>query len=666
MVTAIKNTLFTLFFLAASIALTPGGKCKPGKSETITSKKLKKNLSKSMTTFSSNHDFDDYIEELSKKLKEMENDQSKYAKKSGLSAQTASAAPGSELAGALDESESDDSSITNNQEQGVDEGDIVKAYKDYLVVLRRGRIFTVLLEDKNEPVLKPISRVDAYPKDFTQGTWYDEMLIYKNRIVVVGYSYGMNATEIGLFTISKNGHVHHNDTYFLDSNDYYSSRNYASRLVNNQLIFYMPYYLYTWNYHGGDYDRKAKLPQIRKWIKGNETTKGKEILAKTDIYKPVQATLHPTLHTITKCDLDAIELSCKSKAVLGPYSRSFYVSSNAIYVWVSGEYEYWYNQQSPDLDDDKKKKKEPKSFVYMILIDDESARAIRAHGTPIDQFSFKEDTSGHLNVLVRDAGYGDAMWNPEVTSGGLALLRTSLKNFSNEPRAIPMTDYIPLPAPKGYILQNRFVGDHLLYGSGNGWYNDPNSEKRVYIKNYRKQSENLQEIELTHGVDRIEVMGSGAVVLGGNGKDLEFSSLELGSESELKNTYTLENAMQGELRSHGFFYKGTKKGEGVLGLPVRRQGAAYHHLYYGSAEILFLKVSKDMEFSNLGSLAAKPKNNVNDACMASCVDWYGNARPIFYQGRVFALMGYELVEGDIGKNEISEIDRQHFFVKAEQ
>ena len=29
----------------------------------------------------------------------------------------------------------------------------------------------------------------------------------------------------------------------------------------------------------------------------------------------------------------------------------------------------------------------------------------------------------------------------------------------------------------------------------------------------------------------------------------------------------------------------------------------------------------------------------------SCVDWYGNARPLFLRGRVFALLGYELVEG---------------------
>ena len=35
----------------------------------------------------------------------------------------------------------------------------------------------------------------------------------------------------------------------------------------------------------------------------------------------------------------------------------------------------------------------------------------------------------------------------------------------------------------------------------------------------------------------------------------------------------------------------------------------------------------------------------DDGCKAWCVDWYGNARPIFLGERVFALLGYEIVEG---------------------
>src|ERR1700737_4680732 len=49
-----------------------------------------------------------------------------------------------------------DESITNTQHQGVDEGGIVKLHGDYLVMLRRGRLFTVNIGDRS---LRPLAAV---------------------------------------------------------------------------------------------------------------------------------------------------------------------------------------------------------------------------------------------------------------------------------------------------------------------------------------------------------------------------------------------------------------------------------------------------------------------------------------------------------------------------
>ena len=65
-------------------------------------------------------------------------------------------------------------------------------------------------------------------------------------------------------------------------------------------------------------------------------------------------------------------------------------------------------------------------------------------------------------------------------------------------------------------------------------------------------------------------------------------------------------------------------------------------------------------FAPLGQLAAHDSGAVADNCVASCTDWYGNARPIFLGRRSFALMGYELVEGDIGRSAIHETGRISF------
>ena len=60
-------------------------------------------------------------------------------------------------------------SITNVQHAGVDEGGIVKTYRNFLVVLRRGRLFTV---DVSDGKLAPVSHVDAFGPDLDpDGAW---------------------------------------------------------------------------------------------------------------------------------------------------------------------------------------------------------------------------------------------------------------------------------------------------------------------------------------------------------------------------------------------------------------------------------------------------------------------------------------------------------------
>src|SRR5215217_7012374 len=126
------------------------------------------------------------------------------------------------------------------------------------------------------------------------------MLVYGRRIIVIGYSYDLSATELSLFRMDDAGALTHEGTHFLRSNDYYSSRNYASRLVGGTLVFYMPYHL-----SGSE----LSLPSTRNWVRGNETTSWQPILTRMDVFKPVQTTLWPALHTVVRCDLDSPEFT---------------------------------------------------------------------------------------------------------------------------------------------------------------------------------------------------------------------------------------------------------------------------------------------------------------------------------------------------------------------
>ena len=110
--------------------------------------------------------------------------------------------------------------VTNTQHAGVDEGDIVKVHGNHLVVLRRGRLFTIAINDGD---LKPISAVNAFgPNIDPSNSWYDEMLISGDNVVVIGYSYYRGGTEVGLFDISDDGRLTYRSTHQLRSDDYYS------------------------------------------------------------------------------------------------------------------------------------------------------------------------------------------------------------------------------------------------------------------------------------------------------------------------------------------------------------------------------------------------------------------------------------------------------------
>ncbi|MBC7985321.1 MAG: hypothetical protein H7X93_01420 [Sphingomonadaceae bacterium] len=124
-------------------------------------------------------------------------------------------------------------------------------------------------------------------------------------------------------------------------------------------------------------------------------------------------------------------------------------------------------------------------------------------------------------------------------------------------------------------------------------------------------------------------------------------------------------------RSHAFFFRpdpGSPDGaSGVLGLPIARAVEPSYHRFFGSAAAMLFLRRTDRRFSPAGELAAEVRGVTDDNCQASCVDWYGNARPIFLGPRTFALLGYELVEGRLGEDApIREVGRLNFAPAAPQ
>lgn len=597
-----------------------------------------------LPTFASQAELDRLLAQWKRKAQA---DRATHRNKAGMAVQSAAPAPAP--AAALESvtvtgsvaADVSAESITNVQTAGVDEGGIVKRHGDHLVVLRRGRLFTVHI---GGDALQPVSMVDAYAPGLDGDAWYDEMLVSGDRVVVIGYSYARTGTEIGVFSIDARGQLKYLDTWHLRSNDYYSSRNYASRLIGSTLVFYTPLYYYP------GYGDGLPYPGLAHWRGKAVPQDFKRLLPAQRIHR-ADAGLDPlrdgvALHTVTRCELASLPMQCTATAVLGARGREFYVSRDAVYVWT---------QRRGGRDG-----APPVATVLRMPLDGGAASAMNARGAPIDQMSFLEDR-GHLAVLLQDQGRSWSMWGAEWGEGAMALMRVPVSAFGDMRAQAPASSYRRLPAVGDGNRQNRYIGDWLVYGSAQWGRNGPEGGDAFALRHDLRGA--VVSLAPRHGVERIKAMGGDAVLIGGQGDDLVFSSVALGDDMVgTRDAYRLAGATQGEGRTHGFFYRNDGARRGVVGLPVMRPDASATGGFLGApdggAAVTYVR-NDALAWTPLGELAARPDVR-DDACKASCVDWYGNARPLFIGGRVFALMGYELVEGRIDGDRITERRRVDF------
>jgi hypothetical protein len=351
------------------------------------------------------------------------------------------------------------------------------------------------------------------------------------------------------------------------------------------------------------------------------------------------------------CNLAAPTLDCSATGVLGPESHTFYVSGRAVYLWTS-----------EDRFDARDEKEGVTAFMYRLPLDRGRPAAIRVRGAPVDQFSFREDLEdGIVNVVVRSEGGGDSMWRPEVSRGDIALLRLPIRELGNGAREARLSHYRPLPRYGGadWSFHNRYVGGHLLYGGGT-FGGRPNGAALGVVP---LNGGPIAQLELAHSVDRIEALGRDGLVVGGGADALGFTAIELdGRAPRVGDLFRLPAAAEGETRSHAFFFspESADGATGMLGLPIAREVQPASRRFLGSAAAILFLSRENRRFANAGELGAEVRGIIDDGCQASCVDWYGNARPIFLGERVFALLGYELVEGERSGRTIRERRRVNF------
>ena len=549
-------------------------------------------------------------------------------------------------------------SITNNQTVGVDEGDIVKQIGPFLLVLQDGRIFSV---DTREG-LTLADRANVY-QDPDRDIWYDEMLVQDDRVIVAGYSYASEGAELTVLRLDREtGRLSHEGVFVITSDDYYDVDNYATRIVGDRLVIYTPYELDV-------FLERDTRPVIRRWLPSDEREgrmdEGRPLLDARHIYRPLQPTWKPTVHTISVCPLGpaGAGLQCRTTGFTGPRGAEMYVSPRDVFLWV------WPGWADREEDTECKASRAQRgevlpSAVFRLSISDGDADVIGVSGVPFDQFSM-DSRDGEFRGLA--AWIPSNCYLPDDAAIEVSLLKAPFNLFGTSFVQVRDGRLTPLPSPGVRTVENRFTEGWLVYGGRHDWsIQPPDDEDRspeVTITAVPLGRPNQPVVlPLRHNIGRLELVGPTSVFLDGYRDDsgLDITILKLAETPAITSAVHLTGRFESEGRSHAFNSSVAADGQAVMGVPTVGGEEESDGWWWrsDSSDVSFLTLTPGGQLAAAGELlVGKGEADAAYECEVSCIDWYGNSRPIFTGGRIFALMGTEIVEGRLEAGHIRELRR---------
>jgi hypothetical protein len=598
-------------------------------------------------------------------------------------------------------------SITNNQRRGVEEGDIVKQIGHYLLVLQDGRVFVVDIAPDGGAGLKLTDRADVYRNPHSE-MWYDEMLVFGDRVLITGYSYDEGATEMAVFRLDDAGRLTREGVFRISSNDYYSDSNYATRLIDGNLVTYTP--LRISDMEWADF----KWPVVRRWLPEDDArtaaflvrrarnwrerrddppAAGPPLIDAANIYRPVRRLQDPVIHTVSVCPLASSDnggsLSCRTTAFVGPETVQWYVTEDSAYLWTAGEGERSDHRCAEDRPIPIGRS--TAALVYRVPISGGRPGLIAARGFPPDQFAIQADAR-NLYALVRLLPVG--CYERHDAPSRLAFFSIPLARLGPALAEAPESAFTELPGTANHQVASRFTDRYLVYGGLSRFrsgYPDA-AQMADYEDDYRRRilndlrpgpayvvpigrPEAVRPVEIGHSVIRAERVADDIVLTGyRDRRGLSLTLIDLEGRPAVASTALLDGRYESEGRSHAFNSLIEPDGSGLMGLPtVRRMADSNRYSWRSRAsDLSFLQVDRRGRLIAIGELERRfdyadsydDETGIEDEdgvpgyqCEVSCIDWYGNSRPIFTDGRVFALSGAELIEGRVRDGRIREVQR---------
>jgi hypothetical protein len=597
-------------------------------------------------------------------------------------------------------------SITNNQMRGVEEGDIVKQIDHYLLVLQDGRIFVIDMQGRggvrSGRRLALTDRANVY-RNPRSGIWYDEMLVFGDRVLITGFSYEGGATELAVFRLGESGRLAREGVFRISSNDYYSDTNYSTRLIGGNLVTYTPLRVSDMAPAG------YRWPVIRRWLAEDDAREiaegradrrerdergevaGPPLLDAARIYRPVADTDDPVIHTVSVCPLDSTAsgaaLICRTTAFAGPNPVQWYVTNTDVFLWAAAEPDYRNVEECRPGANSALADFAP-AYLYRVPVSGARPDLIAARGAPPDQFAMQSDGTSFQALLRMEPANCEQRYDAPPR---LNFFSVPLARLGPTLAAAPDSAFTDLPSTSGRWVVSRFTDRYLVYG-GLSQYRGGFPDLDDYSEDYRRQVLDMlrprpaylvpvarpsavRPIDIGHTVIRAERVADDIVLTGYRDRGgLIVTLIDLDGRPGIASSLRLAGRYESEGRSHAFNSLIEPDGSGLMGLPTVPRIADSNREYWRSraSDLSFLAVDSDGQLEAIGALERRfdyvegydeARGGADEdgvpgyQCEVSCIDWYGNSRPIFTDGRIFALSGTELIEGRVERGRIREVQR---------
>ena len=458
---------------------------------------------------------------------------------------------------------------------------------------------------------------------------------------MVGYDISERRVEIQLLGISDDGVVSRRATHQLRIDCEFGGC--VARLTGQKLVLFS-----TIPLHARTADPLSLLPAVRRIYPNAEPEAFRSLATREQIFPFPNDSLigsAPFLNTITMCDVQLPALTCEVRVLIGPREEDYDVSPSAVYVWT-------HEGDHPNLIDPG----DGAVNLFRVPLSGNAPQVVRLTGGPFDELSLNEDARGRVRLF--------ASGNREIAT----LFTLQRADFGDGTRNAPASAARTLPIDKGESVRSQFVGSWLFYSVGGGYFRYDKPTTTLFA--VRTDGGEPRRITLPYYIERIVPMDSDALVVATAAPSaLYFLRIDPTSPSPLTGRFTLANPSALEDEGEGFFYSAIRADHGVLAIPGSGYGRSDStHWVTGSTSVVFARTTP-RGFAKLGSLSITPGAPESDSLEVQSGwfdDWYGNARGFFVGDRIFALIGYELIEAQLFGGRLVERRRINFMPGVDQ